>query len=106
MSFRRFEKLEWEPVNNLLSLPTLKRHTVDCPNCNFRHPVLPEYTDWKEVAERYRYSYTGMINAFIGLLKEAGVEFDAPLVEYFEASQFELKQLLHELLAKSNEAKG
>ena len=103
MSFQRFEKIEWESVEHLMSLPAPKRHTVDCPNCNFRHPVMPEYMDWKEVAERYRQSHSGMVNAFMRLFKEAGDVFDVPLMEYYEASQLELKQLLRELLDKSKE---
>ena len=103
MSFQRFEKIEWEHAESLMSLPAPKRHTVDCPNCNFRHPVQPEYTDWREVSKRYHQSYSGMANAFMRLLKEAGNVFNVPLVEYYEASQLEMKQLLRELLDKSKD---
>lgn len=97
----KHEKISFEPTEDFAFLPLPRIATVDCPQCRYRIPVPNEYTDWKAVAETYRTAYERMTKGFFDLLKEAGEQFDAPLVEYFEASRAtllaELKNTLEEL---------
>lgn len=85
----RFEKLTFPAVTSITELPSawLALHTVDCPQCRFRHPVPTEYTDWKAVAAFYEDAYKKMAAAFFSKLEEAGNTFNVPLVEYFDVDR-------------------
>jgi hypothetical protein len=61
--------------------------------------VPVKYTDWQETAERYRRAYEAMMTKLGVLLKEAGEQFDVPLVEYFDTERQLMIQMLNEIIA-------
>lgn len=97
---RKCESLFFEEPKDFMSLPAFKLHTVDCPQCHLRHPVPDEYIDWRATAETYQKAYESMTTGFFDLLKEAGEQFDVPLVEYFEADRESLISQIKELMER------
>lgn len=97
----KFEKITFEPVTSPHKLPDLKLDRLECPNCRSVIPVPPEYVDWKEVADLYKATHERMMKHLWENLKEAGEQFNVPLVEYFEADRHLLISLMEEILNKS-----
>lgn len=92
----RYEKINLMKCERLDELPSIKHAyaTLDCPQCHWRTPIPPEYTDWRAVAETYEKAYKTMGAQFFQKLEEAAKTFDVPLVEYFDADrQIMLAQL-------------
>ena len=96
----RYEKISLMDCTSLTELPPVMHilHTVDCPQCHYRHAVRPEYTDWREVAETYERAYKKMATTFFTKLDEAGKTFDVPLVEYFDADRQIMLATLRDIL--------
>jgi hypothetical protein len=92
------ENLNFGKLTSINALPKLTMDVVECPKCHYRIPVPVEYTDWKETAERYRKCYEAMMAKFGVLLKEAGEQFDVPLVEYFDTERLLMIQMLNEII--------
>jgi DNA-directed RNA polymerase subunit RPC12/RpoP len=92
------ENLNFDKLTNINQLPKLKMDVVQCPQCNYRIPVPVEYTDYKETAERYRKCYEAMMAKLGFLLKEAGEQFDVPLVEYFDTERQLMISMLNEII--------
>jgi hypothetical protein len=92
------EKLSFEAVTDYTMMPKLVCNRVECPQCHYIHAVPLEFVDWHEVAETYQRAHEKMCDSFFALLKEAGEQFDVPLVEYFWANNetfiAELRQLI------------
>ncbi len=93
-----YEKLDLGVPTKLTDLSLSVRHTISCPRCGWTHPVPIEYTDWKEIAGRYEKAYLEMSRSFFTKLIEAGIAFDVPLVEYFEADKQILLAQLKDIL--------
>lgn len=81
------EKIDFFACTDFKTMPLMKSAIVECPRCSWRIPVPPEYRDWRAIAETYREAYDKMTDSFFKELKEAGEQFDAPLVEYFDANR-------------------
>lgn len=100
------EKISLMGVDSLAVLPKLKFDRIECPRCHRQIPVPNEYVDWREVAERYEKAFARQHRLFSAMLKEAGEQFDAPLVEYFEASRQEMLESLRSMLAELESKKN
>lgn len=100
----RYEKLTFEAIESC-DLPNLHSHVVECPKCRWCHPVPNEYTDWKEVADRYQKGYRDLVRHIDKQLREAGEAFDVPLIEYFEAGKQELIDSLKAIIERLDEGK-
>lgn len=77
--------------------------TVDCPQCNYRILVDPDYYDWKKDADLYRKMYREMHEFFADEFAEAGRVYNLPLAEWFEGRKLVIIAQLEALVKRLRE---
>jgi len=98
-----YKEFKFEPDDEA-GLPYVQLETIQCPKCDFRFPVLPEYIDYQELYERaLRYS-NEIEELFLEFVDDAEKKFDVPLSEFLD--EYRLGNLIEKLKQRYREYGG